>query len=647
MAICANKIARIKHYEILETIGEGHFAKVKLAWHALTKRVVAIKVIQKTNQSLSRVKEQFREVDSLRTVNHPNIVKLLEVIETEETLFIVMEYVSGGDLQTYLEAKGRMTEGEARGLFCQLVSALQHCHQRGVVHRDLKLGNLLLDANNNIRISDFGLSNQWHPGKKLETFCGTPAFMAPELFLGMPYTGPEVDVWSLGVVLYAMVTGSLPFGGQHFWELRQSVLRGQYHVPKYLSTDLTDVIDRMLTLKPTNRGTLDDVGQHAWVNMGQEEPLPPACGDHPGVTVEMILGWCRDLIQGLDTRSVSDMNEPKMRVRTIKVRQAVCSDLTSQHHTPPASPEESILLPAWLWETTEQQENQESREKTRQPATPPPCPEARTVTPSPGPSTCNTHGESSAGAAHHAGDRHATRGTRLPCRTCGRRDSSHTRDTGLTRDARGACHTISTCDSCGPRGTSLTRDACSNRDTRLTWDPSLTRDAPSTQDTSLTWDPSLTPDACSTRNTSLTWDPSLTRDAPSTCNPTGASKVHDTRGNHDTWDTSATSDSCLTRDTRGTHDTDGTHGTCDTLNTSGTHDNSGKVAEGTHCLPAVPDAGSSTLVGQPDSMSPVTPSGLTQKKKGVAGRIWSCLSKYLCCGLPSKRANKVKPEING
>ena len=129
MAISTNKIARLKHYEILETIGEGHFAKVKLAWHALTKGLVAIKVIQKTNQSLSSVKEQFREVDSLRTENHPSPGKLVEVIETEETLFIVMEYLSGGDLKTYLEAKGRVTEGEARGLFRQLVSALQHCHQ--------------------------------------------------------------------------------------------------------------------------------------------------------------------------------------------------------------------------------------------------------------------------------------------------------------------------------------------------------------------------------------------------------------------------------------------------------------------------------------------------------------------------------------
>ena len=547
MAISANKIARIKHYEILGTIGEGHFAKVKLAWHVLTKGLVAIKVIQKTNQSLSSVKEQFREVDSLRTVNHPNIVKLLEVIDTEETLFIVMEYVSGGDLKTYLEAKGRMTEGEARGLFCQLVSALQHCHQRGVVHRDLKLGNLLLDANNNIKISDFGLSNQWHPGNELDTFCGSPAFMAPELFLGMPYTGPEVDVWSLGVVLYTMVTGSLPFGGQDFWELRQRVLSGQYHVPKYLSTNITDLLERMLTLKPIDRGTLDDVGQHAWVNMGQEEPLPPACGEHPGVTVEMILGWCRDLIQGLDRSSVSDMNEPKMRVRTIKVRPAVSSDLTSQEHMPPASPEESILIPAWLWETTEQQENQESREKTREPATPPPCPEARTITPSPGPSTRNTHVESSAPAANHAGDRHATCGTRLTCGTCKGLESSNTRDTSLTHAARDTCHTISTCDSCGTRGTSLTHDTWSTRDTSLTCDPSLPRDACSTGDTVLTSEYSLTCYIPRTRDTGITCDRSLTCDAPNTWDPTGACNVDDTRGTCDTWDTRVTSDSCLTR----------------------------------------------------------------------------------------------------
>ena len=149
----------------------------------------------------------------MRILNHPNTVKLLEVTDTEETLFIVMEYLSGGDLFTHLEAKGRTMEGEAQGPFQKLFSSLHHCHQLGVVHRDLKLDNLLLDANNTAKISDFTLSNQWHPGKKLDAFCGSPAFMAPGLFLGSPYTGPEEDVWSLGSIQYTEVTGSLPFRG--------------------------------------------------------------------------------------------------------------------------------------------------------------------------------------------------------------------------------------------------------------------------------------------------------------------------------------------------------------------------------------------------------------------------------------------------
>ena len=159
--------------------------------------------------------------------------------------------------------------------------------------------------------------------------------------------------------------------------------------------------------------------------------------------METILGWCRDQLQGLHISSGSDMNEPKVRARTIIVRPAVTSNLSSQEHKPTPSPEISMLISAWLWETIQQQENQESREKTREPATPPPCPETRTVTCSP--AAVNARNDSSALTTDHTGDRHHTRGTRLTCDTCSRRDSSHTWDTSLTYDALSTQDTTGAC----------------------------------------------------------------------------------------------------------------------------------------------------------------------------------------------------------
>ena len=160
----------------------------------------------------------------MRMLSHPNTVKLLERLILRR-LCLYQWSTSAGE--TCSPTWRQNTEAEARGPFRQLVSALQHCHQRGMVLRDLKLGNLLLNANNNVKISHFVLNNQWPPGKKLDAFCGSPTFMAPELLLGMPYTGPEADACSLGGVLYTMVSRSLPFGGQDFWEFQQRVLRGQ------------------------------------------------------------------------------------------------------------------------------------------------------------------------------------------------------------------------------------------------------------------------------------------------------------------------------------------------------------------------------------------------------------------------------------
>uniref|UniRef100_A0A4W3IXF3 MAP/microtubule affinity-regulating kinase 3 n=2 Tax=Callorhinchus milii TaxID=7868 RepID=A0A4W3IXF3_CALMI len=268
---CADEQPHIGNYRLLKTIGKGNFAKVKLARHILTGREVAIKIIDKTQLNPTSLQKLFREVRIMKCLNHPNIVKLFEVIETEKTLYLVMEYASGGEVFDYLVAHGRMKEKEARAKFRQIVSAVQYCHQKRIVHRDLKAENLLLDADMNIKIADFGFSNEFTIGNKLDTFCGSPPYAAPELFQGKKYDGPEVDVWSLGVILYTLVSGSLPFDGQNLKELRERVLRGKYRIPFYMSTDCENLLKRFLVLNPCKRGTLEQIMKDRWINAGHDE----------------------------------------------------------------------------------------------------------------------------------------------------------------------------------------------------------------------------------------------------------------------------------------------------------------------------------------------------------------------------------------
>ncbi|XP_055084927.1 serine/threonine-protein kinase MARK2 isoform X16 [Periophthalmus magnuspinnatus] len=288
MARCRNSVAtegdqpHIGNYRLLKTIGKGNFAKVKLARHVLTGKEVAVKIIDKTQLNSSSLQKLFREVRIMKMLNHPNIVKLFEVIETEKTLYLVMEYASGGEVFDYLVAHGRMKEKEARAKFRQIVSAVQYCHQKCIVHRDLKAENLLLDADMNIKIADFGFSNEFTLGNKLDTFCGSPPYAAPELFQGKKYDGPEVDVWSLGVILYTLVSGSLPFDGQNLKELRERVLRGKYRIPFYMSTDCENLLKKFLILNPSKRGSLEQIMRDRWMNVGyEEEELKPYIEPQP------------------------------------------------------------------------------------------------------------------------------------------------------------------------------------------------------------------------------------------------------------------------------------------------------------------------------------------------------------------------------
>ncbi|PNJ00105.1 MARK1 isoform 1 [Pan troglodytes] len=271
----------IGNYRLQKTIGKGNFAKVKLARHVLTGREVAVKIIDKTQLNPTSLQKLFREVRIMKILNHPNI----------------------GEVFDYLVAHGRMKEKEARAKFRQIVSAVQYCHQKYIVHRDLKAENLLLDGDMNIKIADFGFSNEFTVGNKLDTFCGSPPYAAPELFQGKKYDGPEVDVWSLGVILYTLVSGSLPFDGQNLKELRERVLRGKYRIPFYMSTDCENLLKKLLVLNPIKRGSLEQIMKDRWMNVGhEEEELKPYTEPDPDfndtkrIDIMVTMGFARDEI---------------------------------------------------------------------------------------------------------------------------------------------------------------------------------------------------------------------------------------------------------------------------------------------------------------------------------------------------------------
>ncbi|THD25517.1 MAP/microtubule affinity-regulating kinase 4 [Fasciola hepatica] len=261
--------SNVGKYRLLRTIGKGNFAKVKLAIHMATGVEVAIKIINKTVMDSTLLKRLKREITIMKVTNHPNIVRLLEIIENEDVLCLVMEYASGGEIFDYLVANGKMREKEARMKFRQLLSAIQYCHSKRIVHRDLKAENILLDRNLNVKVADFGLANHFDYDQRLTTFCGSPPYAAPELFLGIPYYGPGVDVWSLGVILFTLVLGHLPFDARDIRELRSKILGLHYTIPKgAISPECEALLRKMLVLDPKDRSSLKVLMQDKWINTG-------------------------------------------------------------------------------------------------------------------------------------------------------------------------------------------------------------------------------------------------------------------------------------------------------------------------------------------------------------------------------------------
>ncbi|CAH8464881.1 unnamed protein product [Heterobilharzia americana] len=239
-------------YVIERTIGKGIFSSVKLARHTITGIFVAIKIIDKSCLSPENLKKVYRESDILKELHHSNIVKLYQVMETQRLLCMVMEYVSNGELFDYIATYGRFSEVDARVKFLDVLSAVDYIHSCGIVHRDLKAENILLDSEMNIKLVDFSFGTYFSSSDQLlSTWCGSPPYAAPEIFLGEPYIGVKADIWSLGVILYVMVCGALPFDAQSLPHLKNQVLSASFRVPYWLSMSCEQVIRSMLSREPS------------------------------------------------------------------------------------------------------------------------------------------------------------------------------------------------------------------------------------------------------------------------------------------------------------------------------------------------------------------------------------------------------------
>ncbi|KAG5618524.1 hypothetical protein H5410_018348 [Solanum commersonii] len=268
----------LRNYRVGKTLGHGSFGKVKIAEHLLTGHKVAIKILNRRKMKTPDMEEKLRrEIKICRLFVHPHVIRLYEVIETPTDIYVVMEYVKSGELFDYIVEKGRLQEDEARKFFQQIIAGVEYCHKNMVVHRDLKPENLLLDARRNVKIADFGLGNIMRDGHFLKTSCGSPNYAAPEVVSGKLYAGPEVDVWSCGVILYALLCGTLPFDDENIPNLFKKIKSGVYTLPSHLSPLARDLIPRMLIVDPMNRISVPDIRQHQWfkIHLPRYLAVPP------------------------------------------------------------------------------------------------------------------------------------------------------------------------------------------------------------------------------------------------------------------------------------------------------------------------------------------------------------------------------------
>ncbi|XP_042381780.1 CBL-interacting protein kinase 32-like isoform X1 [Zingiber officinale] len=280
-----SKVKRhVGKYELGRTIGEGTFAKVRFAKNIETGEPVAIKILDKEKVLKHKLVEQIqREISTMKLIKHPNVVRIYEVMGSKTKIFIVLEFVTGGELLDKIINHGRMRESEARKYFQQLINAVDYCHSRGVYHRDLKVHhillepeNLLLDAYGNLKISDFGLSalsQQVRGDGLLHTACGTPNYVAPEVLNDRGYDGATADLWSCGVILFVLLAGYLPFEDSNLISLYNKISAAEFTFPTWFSLEAKILLTRILDPNPMTRITVSEILKNEWFKKGYKPPV--------------------------------------------------------------------------------------------------------------------------------------------------------------------------------------------------------------------------------------------------------------------------------------------------------------------------------------------------------------------------------------
>lgn len=264
---------RIAFYKIRNELGSGNFSQVRMGLHALTKEKVAIKILDKTKLDQKTQRLLSREISCMERLHHPNIIRLYEVVETLAKLHLVMEYAPGGELFTKISNEGRIAEAECKPIYAQVISAVSHMHSKNIIHRDLKAENVFYAANGFVKVGDFGFSTYCKMSDTLNTFCGSPPYAAPELFKDENYIGSPVDTWALGIMLYFMITGVMPFRADTVAKLKKCILDGHFTIPSYVSNTCQQLLRSVLKQSPSERYGIEQIQSAQWLQ-GQEYPAP-------------------------------------------------------------------------------------------------------------------------------------------------------------------------------------------------------------------------------------------------------------------------------------------------------------------------------------------------------------------------------------